>query len=39
LWETVPPGPPAPRHDLFFILPSLLLSMMLALWAHFNPRG
>ncbi len=39
LWEIVPPGPPAPRHDLFFILPSLLLSVMLALWAHFNPRG
>ncbi|UCD11611.1 MAG: hypothetical protein JSU88_00520 [Nitrospinaceae bacterium] len=38
LWELVPPGPPAPRHDLFFILPSLLLVVILAIWAHFHPR-
>lgn len=32
-WEFTPPGPPAPRTDLFFILPSLFLTLLLAGWA------
>jgi len=37
-WEFIPPGPAAPRTDLFFVLPSLFLAAFLAAWAFLRQR-